>query len=124
VGECPRLRARQFALALSLLARGERTHKGDDVVKKRQPETVDGKIKDVSPVRVVRFLPELVVCNHDAGCDEVRKDAASEDDQDILGDPSPRRVAGAEERGLPEVIQLASKKQCGCQKTVTTCVIL
>ena len=68
-------------------------HKGHD-------ETDDGKVKYVAPIGVVGVLRQLVVCNHDACCDDVGEDGAAENDQDVLRDKSPWGMARSEEGRL------------------------
>lgn len=59
-----------------------------------------GKVKEEAPVGVVGVERELVVAGHDGGSQEIGEDGASENDQDVLGDEAPGRVARPEEGRL------------------------
>lgn len=77
-----------------------KTHKGNQIVNEDQGKADNGKIKDMSPVGEVRLLTELVLGEHDAGRGKVSQHYTTKNDQDILGNPSPWRVACAQKGRL------------------------
>lgn len=77
-----------------------RTYKCDQVVEEDQGKADDGKIEQVSPVSPLRLQTKLVIDSHDTSSHKVRQRAASENDEDILRDEAPWRVAGSEESRL------------------------
>jgi hypothetical protein len=81
----------------------------------------DREVEKESPDRVFRLQSKLVVTAHDAKGDKVGEYQATEDDEDVLWNEAPWRVAGSEEGRLqPSAYQL----RCGSARSQSTDVIL
>jgi hypothetical protein len=46
------------------------------------------------------FHVNFVVTGHEGHCHEIREEDTTEEDQHVLGDPSPRGMAGSKKDGL------------------------
>lgn len=75
------------------------------MVDKREEEADNGKVEENAPVGVVRVERQLVVASHDGRGNQIRQYDATEDDEDVLGDEPPRRVAGPKKRRLSRLAE-------------------
>lgn len=75
------------------------TYKRHEVVNKNQDIADDGKVEPKSSIGESR-IRQLKVQNHAAGGNQVGKNEATEEDERVLRDPVPRRMADAEEYRL------------------------
>jgi hypothetical protein len=86
-----------------------KTHKGDQLVEKGKEEADVGKVEHNPPVGEVARFVDLVVEDHDAHGKQSCQSQASEDDENVLGNEPPGRMACAEEGGLSRLSSQQSK---------------
>lgn len=75
------------------------TYKRDEVVHKNQDKADDRKVEKKSVVGE-RRIRQLVVQNHATGGNQIRENEAAEEDESVLRDAVPRRMAGTEKYRL------------------------
>lgn len=100
MGEGPGLVEEGWLVTPRWMFRCIETHKGDEVVEEHHDEADDGKVEQVSPVGEFRLFAELVVGDHDAGGHDEGENNASKDDENVLGNETPWRMAGSQESRL------------------------
>jgi hypothetical protein len=89
----------------------EPTYESNNMIDKHQHEAHKGEIKHESLICVIRLYTKLVVKGHGGHCHQVCQDNAAENDENILWDKAPRRMAGSKEcrLGMPVSIRLAGR---------------
>lgn len=102
VGEGPGLSTVMLVQGRSIFVSwAEDTHKRNDMVRQGQDGTKYPEVKQTGHEASFRFFHiHLVVASHDGRCRQVCQDDATENDQEVLGYPSPRRMAGSKKNGL------------------------
>lgn len=77
------------------------THKCGQMVKQGKSKAHHAKMEKQCPFGVICwFIEKLVVAYHHACGDKVRQDGPAQDDQNMLGNKLPWRMAGSEKRRL------------------------
>ena len=70
------------------------------MIEKGEPKADNAKVEQMTPVGVLGVLRQLVMSRHDANRRQVGQDGSSKDNEDVLRDEPPWRVAGPEESRL------------------------